>query len=152
MGLLRRAGHRVLAAVAAKAVPHAAAVHGERGRVRARDRIPVPEDVASRKSYLKLKLPNGELYEERKKSPVSGKSTTQRYAEERARHLVRFGIPDKIATVPTVEEFRARYIREHCEASRLKPSTIAQKNVILDHYIKSRLGDRRLDQIRDRRQ
>jgi integrase len=99
--------------------------------------------------HLKLKLPNGELYEERKKSPVSGKSTTQRYAEERARHLVRFGIPDKTVTAPTVEEFRARYIREHCEASRLKPSTIAQKNVVLDHYIKSRLGDRRLDQIRD---
>lgn len=99
--------------------------------------------------HLKLKLPNGELHEERKKSPASGKSTTQRYAEERSRHLVRFGLPDKTAAAPTVEELRARCIREHCEVSRLRPSTIAQKNVILDHYIKSRLGDRRLDQIRD---
>lgn len=104
--------------------------------------------------HIKLTFPNGERFEERKKSPVSGKSDTRRYAEERERHLIRFGKPEPTqatgaAQVPTVEQFRSRYIREHCEASRLKPSTIAQKNTILDYYLKPRLGDRRLDQIHD---
>jgi integrase len=48
-----------------------------------------------------------------------------------------------------VEEFWSRYIKEYCEANRLKPSTVAQKNAVLDFYVKPRLGDRRLDDIRD---
>lgn len=34
--------------------------------------------------HLKLVLPTGDFFEERKKSPVNGKTATQRYAEERA--------------------------------------------------------------------
>jgi hypothetical protein len=37
--------------------------------------------------HLKLVLPNGDFFGERKKSPVSGKTGTQRYAEARAAHV-----------------------------------------------------------------
>ena len=104
--------------------------------------------------HIKLVLPDGRKFEERKKSPVQGKTNTQRHADNRAAHVLRFGrLPqeaqDATSVVPTLEEFRSRYVEEYCEANRLKPSTIAQKNTILDHYLKPRLGDRRLDQIRD---
>lgn len=103
--------------------------------------------------HLKFRFPSGELFEERKKSPVRGRGDTERYAQNRMAHILRFGKPAeeeaKSDAVPTLEQFRARYIEEYCEANRLKPSTIAQKNAILDYYLKPRLGDRRLDQISD---
>lgn len=103
--------------------------------------------------HLKIRLPSGELFEERKKSPVRGRGDTERYAQNRMAHILRFGKPAEAEAqsdaVPTLQQFRARYIEEYCEANRLKPSTVAQKNAILDHYLKPRLGDRPLDQIRD---
>jgi integrase len=104
--------------------------------------------------HIKLVLPDGGFFEERKKSPVTGKTGTQRYAEDRAAHVARFGVPPEkrggaTEEVPTLEEFRPRYLEEHCRANRLKPSTMAQKNLILDYYLKSRLGDRRLDEVRN---
>lgn len=103
--------------------------------------------------HIKLALPDGGFFEERKKSPIAGKANTQRYAEERAAHVARFGVPPekgaKQEQVPTMEGFRDRYMKEHCRANRLKPSTIVQKTLILDHYLKPRLGDRRLDEVRN---
>jgi len=106
--------------------------------------------------HLKLVLPNGDFFEERKKSPLAGKADSKRYAEDRAAFVARFGRPPEQEAngpveepAPTIVEFWPRYIEEHCEASRLKPSTIAQKKLILEHYLKPRIGERRLDEIRD---
>ncbi|MFY3742477.1 tyrosine-type recombinase/integrase [Anaeromyxobacter sp. Red801] len=51
--------------------------------------------------------------------------------------------------MPTLDAFWPRYVEEYCEANRLKPSTIAQKKVVYDYYLKERLGPRTLDQVRD---
>jgi hypothetical protein len=97
--------------------------------------------------HIKLVLPNGEFFEERKKSPVNGKANSLRYAEERAAHAIRqsvmplaIGKEETVERGPTWNEFWPRYVVEHCRANRLKPSTIAQKQVVFDHYLKARLG------------
>ena len=40
-------------------------------------------------------------------------------------------------------------MREYCEANRQKPSTMVQKERLLEHYLKPRLGSRPLDQVLD---
>lgn len=47
--------------------------------------------------HIKLVLPNGDRFEERKKSPVNGKANTQRYAEERAAHAIRASVAPAVA-------------------------------------------------------
>jgi integrase len=118
-----------------------------------------PECVRERNGWeyhLKLKLPNGSFVEERKKSPLTGKAATQRYAEQRANELIResmrsvpAGAREEARPVPTWDEFWPRYIEEHCRANRLKPSTLAQKQIIFAHYIKPRLGATPLDRTAD---
>lgn len=103
---------------------------------------------------LRITLPDGTRIRERVKSPATSASKTVNWAKQREAQIIAQGGRSKNkgngpAPVPTLQEFRARYIEEHCEAGRLKPSTIAQKNTILDFYLKPRLGDRPLDQIRD---
>lgn len=100
--------------------------------------------------HLKLTLPSGEKYVERKKSSLRGKSDVRRFAEARASYILRFGVPaEEVAKkeIPTLDAFWPRYIEEHCEANRLKPSSIIQKRNAYKHYLKPRFGDRRLDQI-----
>jgi len=107
--------------------------------------------------HLKLNLPNGQFVEERKKSSLSGKAATQRYAEERANALIRESVKpvplsakaEEKTAVPTWNEFWPRYIEEHCQANRLKPSTIAQKKLVYDHYLKPRLDSTSLDETND---
>src|SRR5689334_12708978 len=98
---------------------------------------------------LRITLPDGTRVRERVKSPVSSRSGTETWAKKREAQIIAQGGRNKKESearelAPTLEDFRARYIGEHCEAGRLKPSTIAQKNTILDYYLKPRLGDRRL--------
>lgn len=100
--------------------------------------------------HLKLTLPSGEPFVERKKSSLRVRSDVRRFAETRAAHILRFGLPkEEVAKkeIPTLDEFWPRYIEESCEANRLKPSTIIQKKNAYRHYLRPRFGDRRLDQI-----
>lgn len=100
--------------------------------------------------HLKLTLASGEGYVERKKSTLRSKPDVRRFAEARAAHILRFGLPaEEVAKkeIPTFDDFWPRYIEEHCEANRLKPSTIVQKKNAYDHYLKPRFGSWRLDQI-----
>ncbi|HVP69210.1 MAG TPA: site-specific integrase [Anaeromyxobacteraceae bacterium] len=95
---------------------------------------------------IRLKLPNGGLFKERKKSPVKSKANSLRYAEERAAHAIRESVaPDAKEEVtregaPSWDEFWPRYIEEHCRANRLKPSTLTEKQLIYDFYLKPRMG------------
>jgi integrase len=101
---------------------------------------------------IRLTLPDGSRHRERVKSPVSSKSGTVRWAQQREAQLHAQGgrKPEKATVqVPTLLEFKTRYIEEYCEANRLKPSTVAQKSSVIDYYLKPRLGDRPLDDIRD---
>ncbi len=90
------------------------------------------------------------MWVERKKLPLRSKSDVRRFAEARAAHILRFGKPvEEVAKglVPTFAEFWPRYIREHCGANRLKPSTIIHKQGTYDYHLKDRYGGRRLDTL-----
>ena len=98
--------------------------------------------------HLKLVLPNGEFFEERKKSPVDGKTATQRYADARAAHVVRESVaPVPVAKkeVPTVSEFRESFMTY--SRTNNKPSTVYAKEWMLNAHLIPFFGKTRLDAI-----
>jgi integrase len=98
--------------------------------------------------HLKLVLPNGEFFEERKKSPVDGKTATQRYAEAREAHVVRESVaPAPVAKkeVPTVCGFCESFMTY--SKTNNKPSTVYAKEWMLNCHIIPFFGKTRLDAI-----
>src|SRR6476659_5648560 len=83
-----------------------------------------------------VKLPSGEVIRERKKSPVTSKSGTQRWAQEREMYLL-LHRPEETkpeqpkVEAPTLAEFAPRFIEGHAKANRQKPSSIYAKQSIL---------------------
>jgi Phage integrase, N-terminal SAM-like domain len=106
--------------------------------------------AASRKGFLevdlRVRLPDGTRYRERVKSPVQSRSGAKRWGEERERFLAIHG-PQEKKEVPTLEEFEQRFISDHVEANRLKPSTAASYKSQLALHIRPTLGRLRLDDI-----
>lgn len=98
--------------------------------------------------HIKLVLPNGDRFEERKKSPVNGKANTQRYAEERAAHAIRASVAPAVAAkkeVPTVSEFRESFMTY--SRTNNKPSTVYAKEWMLDVHLIPFFGAMKLDAI-----
>ncbi len=98
--------------------------------------------------HLKLVLPNGEFFEERKKSPVNGKVNTQRFAEERAAHAIRASVAPAAAAkkeVPTVSEFQEQFMTY--SRTNNKPSTVYAKEWILEVHLVPFFGAMKLDAI-----
>jgi hypothetical protein len=98
--------------------------------------------------HLKLVLPNGDRFEERKKSPGNGKTNTQRYAEERAAHAIRACVAPAVAAkkeVPTVSEFRESFMTY--SRTNNKPSTVYAKEWILEVHLIPFFGAMKLDAI-----
>ncbi|MBL8955726.1 MAG: site-specific integrase [Myxococcaceae bacterium] len=98
---------------------------------------------------IAFKWPDGELYRERVKSPVSSKTGARSWGEQRQLELLKRGKELLVPRAPTLAEFAPRYLDEHVKANRQKPSTIIQKERILEFYLKPRFGQMRLDQIDD---
>jgi integrase len=98
--------------------------------------------------HIKLVLPTGGFFEERKKSPVPGKTATQRFAEERAAHVVRASVVPQLAAkkeVMTVSEFKDHFLTY--SKTNNKPSTVAAKIGILDVHLIPFFGSMKLDVI-----
>lgn len=95
-----------------------------------------------------VRTPDGKRMRERTDAPVSSKTAARRWGENREHELALNGRPQRRA-VPTVLEFGPRYVTEYCEANRQKPSTIVQKKLIIEHYLKPRIGSKKLDQVTD---
>lgn len=94
-----------------------------------------------------LTLPDGQPYRERKKSPVSSKSGSKAWGEQRAVELVKNGRKVDKPPVPTLAEFMPRYIEGYCEANKQKPSTIQSKRETFNFRLVPLLGNKRLDEI-----
>ena len=102
-----------------------------------------------------LTLPNGEKIRERRKAPVESKSAAKRWGQERERHLLQHGRPQRRGkgkpeteekrTVPTFAEFVPRYLEDHVKANREKPSTQRTKRHCCSNYLIPAFGDQRLD-------
>jgi integrase len=98
--------------------------------------------------HIKLVLPTGAFFEERKKSPVNGKANTQRYAEERAAHAIRESVapqPEAKKEVPTVAAFQESFMT--FSRTNNKPSTVSAKEGMLRVHLLPFFGKMKLDAI-----
>jgi integrase len=107
----------------------------------------VPYGEGSFEADVRLKLPNGQPYRERKVLKGVSKSVAKRWSEERERHLLQHGLPESPKEVPTLEQFASRFIDGHAKANRQKPSGIAAKEGIIRVHLIPLLGSKRLDAI-----
>ena len=75
---------------------------------------------------IRFEWPDGTRYRERRLAPTSSRSGAKRWGEQRERELLSRGKPnekeDTKKQTPTLQ-FWPRFLEEHCEAERLKPST-----------------------------
>lgn len=95
-------------------------------------------------------------HRERVKSPVSSKSGSQRWGEERERALLRAGKaalnpppePKEVQKhVQTVREFAPEYIAKHHEANLRKRSTVTTVEKVLRLHLIPFIGELPLDQV-----
>lgn len=96
---------------------------------------------------IAFRLPNGRRHRERCKSPASSKSGSQRWGEDRERHLLQHGLPQPKKEVFTLEEFAPKFLEGYAKANRQKPSGIAAKESILRIHLIPVLGGQQLDSI-----
>jgi integrase len=92
-------------------------------------------------------LPNSERIRERRRSPVSTRSGTQRWAEARERELLLRGMkPAPKKAAPLLSEFEPTYL-DLGRANRQKESTHILKKSLFKKWLIPHLGHKRLDAI-----
>ncbi len=115
--------------------------------------------LASGMSYwqadVRVRLADGTVHRERRKTPGRTRGQALRWARERERHLLRHG-PDSRPRArpedhrgrpPRFADFVRRFLRDHVEANRLAPTTRLHYEVVLRGHLLPVLGERRLDEI-----
>lgn len=91
---------------------------------------------------------DGRAVRVRKVSPVQTKRGAEEYERQlRASLLNPPAGPTK--EVPTLQQFKDRYMENYAKANRLKASSIAGKESILANHLLPKLGHKRLDRIAD---
>lgn len=103
---------------------------------------------------IHVRLLDGTMCRERRKSPVPSRQGAMRWAKEREAWLLRNGIAAAgthapMCEAPTLEEFAARFLAEHVKANRQRPSTYLHKETQLRAYILPVLGRVRIDALSD---
>ena len=103
---------------------------------------------------IRFTWPDGAPFRQRLRAPVASKSASQRWGEAREMELLRAGrlalqppLPEK--EVPTLDEFKPRYMTGHAKANRLKASSLEAKESLFSNHLLPQLGKKRLDQITD---
>lgn len=101
---------------------------------------------------IRFTWPDGSPFRRRIRAPVTGKTAAQRWAEARESELLRAGKaaldpPPEQKEVPTLGEFKPRFIEGHCLANRQKPSGIESKESVFRTHLLPRYRDKRLDQF-----
>jgi integrase len=108
-----------------------------------------PKTGATRTFFLidvTFEHPDGRLERVRKVSPVQ----TRRGAEMHERNI-RNALADgtygkkEVKSVPTLAEFKERFIEEYCEANKHKPSGIDSKRSAFKNYLEPLFGTKKLD-------
>jgi integrase len=96
---------------------------------------------------LHVQRANGERFRERKRLEGQPYDQAKQWAHERHAYLLDHGKQLVGEDVPTLADFKVRFMREHCIANRQKPSTIEAKESILKTHLLPAMGHLRLDQI-----
>ncbi len=94
-----------------------------------------------------VRLPDGQRHRERTRVSRSSKSAAQRWGEDRERHLLQHGPPQRRRRCRHSTEFAPRFVDGHARANRQKPSGIAATESILKWHLVPALGAKRLDAI-----
>lgn len=96
-----------------------------------------------------LTLPTGELYRERKKSPLPSKSGSKFWGEQRAGELLKLKTAKKVEPekklAPTLADFEPRFMAY--SKTNNKPSTVYGKENVLKLHLRPYFGTKRLDEI-----
>ena len=94
---------------------------------------------------IQILLPNGKRHRARLKCPASSRSGARRWAEQRERHLISHGTQARKEEVPTLEQFKPRFIQDHCKANKQKPSGIESKEYAFRCFLLPLFAQNRLD-------
>lgn len=95
-------------------------------------------------------MPDGTVHRERKRSPVTSRSGTERWAQARERELLLSGTTPKVPkkkVVETLAKFWPRFVDDHCRANKQKPSGIESKEYHFRQYLEPVLGALPLNEI-----
>ena len=98
--------------------------------------------------HIRQKLPTGVLFEERKKSPLSGKSATQRYAEDRAQQVMLQSVAPVAVVkkdVPLFSDF-AKEAQTHSKTNNRESTSYGKEWVFRLHLVPF-FGPMKLDAI-----
>jgi len=105
---------------------------------------------------IRFTYPDGTAFRRRVKAPVESKSAAKRWGEAKERELLMKPSPvfleqqeAKRKEVPTLEEFKRRYMTNYAKANREKASSMHAKERIFENHLLPRLGRRPLDRITD---
>lgn len=94
-----------------------------------------------------LKMPNGEVHRERVKSPVTSKSGSKFWGEQREAELLKHGVLEAEPEAPTFGDFFERYMKGQALANRQKPSSIDSKERIWKNYLAAPFGKMKLNEL-----
>ncbi len=94
-----------------------------------------------------VRLPNGELFRDRKTQRDCSKTTAREWGQQRERELLLNGPPKPEREVPTLNEFAPRFLDGYARANRQKPSGIAGKVTILNVHLLPNIGAKTLDNV-----
>ncbi len=102
---------------------------------------------------VKFAWPDETPFRKRMKSPVTSKTATRRWGEQKEQFFLAKG-PSRSKEeeaekkeVPTVEAFLPSYFRDHCMADRLKTSSIESKKQVLHNHLLPVVGKVKLDEV-----
>jgi integrase len=98
---------------------------------------------------IRVRLPSGETYRERRKFSGSSKTLAKEWGEKRIAHVLQNGVeaakPKK--EVPTVSEFQEQFI-SWLQANKRKAATIITAKCAMRRYVVPAFGERRLDSFK----
>ena len=126
--------------------------------VKIRERVNEANKSVTWQADIHVKLLDGRRVRERCRVPgVTSRSAALKWAHERERWLILHGHEEEVEKkkreeakspkMPTLAAFCERWMAEYVVANRLKPSTVATKEVLVRAYLVPALGEVRLDAI-----
>jgi integrase len=113
-----------------------------------RGRYPDPETGEERSFFfvdVVFEHPDGRAERIRKVSPLQTRRGAEQYERSIRRSLVDGSYGKEEGPVPTLLEFKDRFIEEYCRANKQKPSGIDSKESAFRNYLLPLFGSRRLN-------
>lgn len=92
-------------------------------------------------------MPDGSTQRVRKDAPAQTKREAEQFERDLRRSILdgTYGKEEERKQVPTLAEFKDRFILEYCKANKHKPSGIESKESAFRNYLIPVFGNRRLD-------